>query len=314
MPQFPFLPSINFSRLRITFEAIETVSFFNEKGTAFRSCFMEAMMKAACEKSYKKCKYSCNQIYSCGYSLLLNSLSPVDHPHHGNFRNTPLPYIIEPLQDFQTLFKQGENFGFEITLIGAGIDQLPVALNAISLMGEKGIGKGRAKFKLLSIEYLSTNLKYQALTYGAIPDRISLKNMNIPNVTNRLKIQHDIKFRTKEANKHLSEAPEFQLFAKRLIDRLSLLAHFHCNAAWCDTKDMLISPEIKIINDETKEEFGKRKTQNMDAMMKLDGLVGTVTYEGNELYEWIPLIVMGSYLHVGSTTSMGLGKYKIIVE
>ncbi len=314
MNPFPFLPYINFIRLRVTFEAVEVVSFYNEKGTAFRSCFMEALMKVACNRSLKKCDFTCSQIYRCGYSQIINSFSPIDHPHHGNFKNTPPPYIIEPMQDAKTTFYQSEHFGFELTFIGSGIDQLPIVLCAISFMGDKGIGIGRGKFRLGAIESLSSDLSYKPLSYGVKPDIISLSNLTIPIVDKRLMIQYDIKFRTTEDNKHLSEAPTFQLFAKRLVDRLSQLANFHCKAPWYDSNDLLIPPDIFISKDETKEVYGKRKTQTMDKMMKIDGREGCITYEGNGINDWMPLIVMGSYLHVGSTTSMGLGKYSISMD
>ena len=48
--------------------------------------------------------------------------------------------------------------------------------------------------------------------------------------------------------------------------------------------------------------------------MMLDGPVGEITYSGDGLHDWMPLIAMGSWLHVGSTTSMGLGKYAIVEE
>jgi hypothetical protein len=321
MHSFPFLPYITFIRLRITFEAVEIVSFYNEKGTAFRSCFMEAMMKVACVKSYKKCDLTCSQIYTCGYSLLINSLSSVDHPHHGNFKNTPPPYIIEPIQDSKTTFKSRESFGFELTLIGSGIDRLQMVLKAIPLMEDNGIGKeiekgkGRGKFQLLLIEGLSSDLTYKPLSYGAKKiDVISISNLKIPIANNELIIQHDIKFRTTEDKKHLSDAPTFQLFAKRLVERLSQLANFHCNAPWYDTKDLKMPSDIQIFKDSIQEEFSERKTCTMDSMMKIDGIVGQVVYKGEGLNNWLPLIVMGSYLHVGSTTSMGLGKYSILTD
>jgi len=36
--------------------------------------------------------------------------------------------------------------------------------------------------------------------------------------------------------------------------------------------------------------------------------------QGEELQQWIPLLIAGSWLHAGSTTTFGLGKYRIIFE
>ena len=47
--------------------------------------------------------------------------------------------------------------------------------------------------------------------------------------------------------------------------------------------------------------------------MSLGGVTGTVTYEG-DLSDFIQLLRLGEYVHVGKGTSFGLGKYEIYVE
>jgi CRISPR/Cas system endoribonuclease Cas6 (RAMP superfamily) len=92
------------------------------------------------------------------------------------------------------------------------------------------------------------------------------------------------------------------------------LAYFHCNAAWTDVEKIHFPENVNIIGLSTRNEHQERKTSTMEARMMLDGTVGEITYSGEGLNEWMPLIVMGSWLHVGSTTSMGLGKYAIVEE
>lgn len=45
--------------------------------------------------------------------------------------------------------------------------------------------------------------------------------------------------------------------------------------------------------------------------MKLGGFIGEIEYKGEAITEFLPLIVAGEILHVGTGTSFGLGKYEI---
>ena len=45
--------------------------------------------------------------------------------------------------------------------------------------------------------------------------------------------------------------------------------------------------------------------------MSLCGVIGTVSYEG-DISEFMSLLKLGEYVHVGKGTSFGLGKYEIL--
>lgn len=46
--------------------------------------------------------------------------------------------------------------------------------------------------------------------------------------------------------------------------------------------------------------------------MNMGGFVGTIEYAGEEIQEFIPLIIAGEILHIGTGTSFGLGRYKLV--
>lgn len=52
---------------------------------------------------------------------------------------------------------------------------------------------------------------------------------------------------------------------------------------------------------------------NRKGRMKLGGLIGNITYEGN-LGKFLPLLKIGEYIHVGKAVVFGLGKYRIVDE
>lgn len=312
MSSFSFLSQLTFIRFRVRFEALEPLVLTEYPGSALRSCIMETMLNTLCDKRRKKkCIDDCELRYTCEWSLLFNSYS---YPERKNFKKTPPPYIIEALNGDQKVFKKSEIFGFDFTLIGAGIKYLAIVQRAFQRMGDIGIGRGRAKFKFLRLEALNPDLEYKEIFENEQPDLISLSNLKIPNIDHQLKIKFQIEFRTLVDKKIIENEIPFHLFLKRLTKRLSLLAYFHCNAAWTDVEKIHFPENVDIIGLSTRNEHQERKTSTMEARMMLDGTVGEITYSGEGLNEWMPLIVMGSWLHVGSTTSMGLGKYAIVEE
>lgn len=316
MTTFPFLPYLTFSRLRVSFEALEALILTEYPGSALRSCMMEAMLGTACAKKQKKtCLDQCELRYTCAWSVIFNSYSLPHHPHHGNYSRTPPPYMIEPTSGNQMQFMQGENFGFYFTIIGNGICYLPQLLKAFENMGEIGIGRGRGKFKTVAFESMNADMEYKPLSYFVQPEALSLSKLKIPRVDNQLKLVFQVGFHTRvNPNRMLDKAPTFDLLAHRLMNRLSLLAHFHCNAAWYDTPKNPPVTDIALIYQHTEMDMHQRKTKSMEEPMKFNGPIGTVVYEGDNLNDWMPLITLGSWLHVGSTTTMGSGIYTLVSD
>lgn len=45
--------------------------------------------------------------------------------------------------------------------------------------------------------------------------------------------------------------------------------------------------------------------------MKLGGFVGEIKYQSPAIAEFLPLLLAGEILHIGGSTSFGLGKYQV---
>ncbi|MEK7750201.1 MAG: CRISPR system precrRNA processing endoribonuclease RAMP protein Cas6 [Planctomycetota bacterium] len=55
----------------------------------------------------------------------------------------------------------------------------------------------------------------------------------------------------------------------------------------------------------------KRYSTRQEEWMSLGGVTGTVSYEG-DISDFMLLLKLGEYVHVGKGTSFGLGKYEIL--
>lgn len=309
MTGFSFLSAITFTRIRVTFKALETVVLPIYKGSAFRGCLGETLRRQVCRWPGKPCE-TCKLRFDCPFSALYNSYVDPQHPHARKFANSPHPYIIEPMPGEQELFEPGETFWFDLTLVGAAIRQYQVVASALGAMGETGIGKGRGRFTPVKLESLSSNGDYQAIPVFGEPVHLTLRRTDTTGNVTRLTLRFETPLRLKTGGKLAETPPGFELFTSRLAQRLSLLAHFHSGAEWCETPT---SGGAGVAIDESKLQWAdwQRYSGTQDTRMSFSGFVGEITWAGN-ISPLLPLVEAGVWLHAGLTATFGLGKYSIL--
>ncbi len=313
MVDLSFLHSLTFIRLKITFRAVEQIVLPEYKGSAFRGCLGEAFKKVGCSRPGHACK-TCNVRFNCDFSKLFNSYVNDLHPYHRKYATSPHAYIISPMPGQKTHFEPGETFWFEMTLMGSVVEMFPLLVSVFGQMGETGIGKGHGKFVPVKLEYLDSVLNYIELLHFSKPEILSISKLPVPAVDNRLNLKFETPLRLKKDGKLIKNPPGFNLFAGRLLQRLSLLAHFHCSAPWSDEAvDFLFESclEVKIFRSQLQWVDWKRYSGTQDVKMNFDGQTGTISYAGG-IEKWMPLIAAGTWLHAGLTTTFGLGKFRIL--
>ena len=106
--------------------------------------------------------------------------------------------------------------------------------------------------------------------------------------------------------------PQFYILARNLLRRLGNLVSFHCG----QEADFPVGPlldvaeTVRLTERRTRWYDWERYSKRQDKRMKLGGLVGELTYEGH-LTEFLPLLVLGSWVNLGKGTSFGLGRYRL---
>ncbi len=68
---------------------------------------------------------------------------------------------------------------------------------------------------------------------------------------------------------------------------------------------------VKLIKSDIQWFDWKRYSTRQEEWMSLGGVTGTVSYEG-DISDFMLLLKLGEYVHVGKGTSFGLGKYEIM--
>jgi hypothetical protein len=108
----------------------------------------------------------------------------------------------------------------------------------------------------------------------------------------------------------LTDSLDFHVLLRVLLRRLSNLAYFHCGTdLQLDFRGLIAAAgQIQTVASRLRWYDWERYSSRQDARMKMGGLLGQVTYAG-DLQLFLPLLRLGSHVHVGKGTSFGLGKY-----
>lgn len=107
--------------------------------------------------------------------------------------------------------------------------------------------------------------------------------------------------------------PDFHHVIKRLRDRINALAHFYCD----DTLDVdhkafgERAERVQTISCNVRWEDRDRRSWRTGLSHDMGGFVGEVTYEG-KMEEFLPLLILGQYTHVGKYSVWGNGQYEIV--
>jgi hypothetical protein len=117
-----------------------------------------------------------------------------------------------------------------------------------------------------------------------------------------------------KANGTVVTRPDFHHLIKRLRDRINALAHFYCgDALEVDFKAFGERAEsIRAVSCRIRWEDRDRRSWRTGQSHDMGGFVGEVTYEG-DLQEFLPLLILGQYTHVGKYAVWGNGQYEVRV-
>ncbi|MGD9101410.1 MAG: CRISPR system precrRNA processing endoribonuclease RAMP protein Cas6, partial [Anaerolineae bacterium] len=118
--------------------------------------------------------------------------------------------------------------------------------------------------------------------------------------------------RLKHNKRWVRQGPPFDALVKTLLGRISSLSYFHCGQRFeTDFRGLIDrAASVRIAQNETRWEDWSRFSGRQKQRVRMGGLVGQVTYEG-ELRDYLPLLALGEWVHVGKGAVFGNGKYEV---
>lgn len=333
-----------FSKYRFNLIAEDDIFLPEYKGSTFRGVFGHYLKKTLC--LHKRMNQNCNDCIiktKCAYLYLFETPPLEDFNHSKKFNDYPRPYILVPPLSHDRLFKQGEEFFFEMVLIGEANQYLPYIIYVFEEIAKAGFKKDNGKFFIKNVETLDSSgmeteiykdkilnnseakitfndftneykSPYPPLIKGEIDLPVGKQEKIIKNSVNEIKITFETPARI-EIKDHLVNTPiPFNLLINNLLNRINLLNCLHCKGEYMEDLGELIRQAENISIDSANitwheiERFSNRKKMKMFQ----GGIMGEIVYKG-DIKDFIPILLVGEFIHIGKFTTLGLGKYRVVL-
>jgi CRISPR-associated endoribonuclease Cas6 len=233
---------------------------------------------------------------------------------------------VEPhglVLDIRAAYRGEVRMEFGIILIGRAVNFLPPLVFVVDEIGKQGIGHPAVPFRLLAVVDGSTGdgpvifrAEEKALTgnFGAL----RLQDLSHADDTHvhRLSLEFLTPLRVKKFGDYqeTGERMTFATLLDLLIRRLAVLAYIHCEHGWTPLDAWQeAASRLEVISNHMRLQRRERYSNRHQKELPLHGLVGTMGF-GGELANFLPLLRMGEYTHIGAGTAFGLGQYRLHTE
>jgi len=314
-----------FGHYRFAFRAKTPIAFLNgDVGTTLRGAFGTTLRQIVCVDPHLQCAH-CSIRGDCVYSIVFSPINP-SGAGPKRLHTPPRGFVIKPPLNSKRRYDPGEAIVFDFLLVGPLGNHLPYVIVPFKELGQYGIGVGRGKFSLASIDAIKADS-------SAVPvyERIDgvvrnasvtihgdelMQSFPLPaddRATLRFLTPTHIRFNPsgKRGKSTPVRNPEFFHIACRLRDRISALCReYGSTPLEMDFKGFgERAKDIRTVESNLRwvEESRVSRTRHRHDM---SGFVGDITFQG-DFSEFWPFLVLGQYVHVGDNAVFGRGWFRI---
>ena len=296
---------------------IETTGRFRAPeyaGALFRGGFGQFFRDLACVTKAQVCQ-GCAHQRTCSYSVVFETpVEPERFTVLRKYPNAPHPFVLTPPLDGRTEVGAGAELCVDVTLIGKGVHYLPHFVWVFEEMGAAGHYGGR--FRVRSVESLvDGGMVYDGASRRMVGEAAKWTGTDEGRV-GRMRLEWVTPLRMRTEGRY-NASPEFAQIAQALLRRVGLLEAIYGTGDGDGTgrvKELM--PQADRVETERKDfrmYRWSRTSGRTGGRVQMDGVVGGMVVRG-ELGALAPWFRLGEWVHVGSGTSMGMGKYRMEVE
>lgn len=302
-------------RLRFTIEVRRLLVLPPYKGGVLHGALGSELRRAECVSGMQICR-DCSLGLECLYARIFEPSPPPGFINAGRFAQAPRPFVLTPPLTSRQAFHPGERLEFELVLVGPALDAFPFFVYAFQEIGSRGLGRDRGKYRLIGVDLVrpdgvSRIYDGGSRTLYALPDPISSPIPRTCPNAHSLTLEFATPLRLKEKGDLVTKLT-FPLLFERLAQRISLLVSFYgTDSEDHDLSSLLGKAESIQVKDANLHWYDwERYSSRQKETMKFGGLRGTITFEG-ELECFIPWLYLGELIHVGQSTTFGLGRMSV---
>ncbi len=316
------LKKLRIAVFRFSIRAEDVLVLPEYKGSTLRGAFGSAFKRIACTRGADVCAGGCERRERCAYGYVFESPVPTDAKVLKNLSDIPRPFVIEPPLDRKTHYGIGESLEWRVVLIGNAVQHIPYFVLAFKALGSTGIGKGRGRFSLESVEAVNPLDESSKSVYSSEDGALRSADLSIgfEDLQNHASVlpteSITIRFLTPTRIKHQDQyvtRPDFHVLVRAVLRRVSSLYYFHCGEQWkTDYRGIIAQAQnIQTARVETRWVDWERYSARQDKKIELGGFIGEATYAG-DLKPFLPLLLVGQLVHVGKACVFGNGQYVLV--
>jgi hypothetical protein len=289
------------------------------KGTTLRGGFGTVFRRLVCVDLRLDCA-ACELRYTCPYTKVFNPFVPPEAERLTKNQNIPRPFVIKAPLETKTQYLPGEPLSFDFVVVGEAIDYLPYFVVAWRELTESGFGLNRAHCTLSTITSLNFRGEEQIVYDGhegtVHPPSEYLNWQTLATRTDGISGVREITLRfltptMVKAEGYVVAVQQFHQLIKRLRDRINALASFYCDGA-LDLDFKALGQQAESVQTVTVDSqwIDRTRRTRKGFSQDLSGFIGEVTYRG-DLGPFLPLLLLGEYVHVGKNAAFGNGWYQL---
>ncbi len=291
----------------------------------WRGAFGEVFRALVCHDVTLACA-ACPLRTRCPFSCIFSPAIPPGRPDIARLRDPPRPFVLHDPRPEMPELPAKTALHLSFSLVGSAVAGLPYFVVTLRRLGECGLGRLRTRFDVLRVQALSPDGIPSADVYAPggdvrlVETPVTAPALARPGDEHARRIR--VRFRTptdaRGRDEPVGQAPTFGTLLRRARDRASALATFFgTGPLFCDPGSIgAVADEadrVAMLRADVTSETHTRRSRRTGERHPLEGVVGSIDYEGVSMGAFMPWLRLAEVLGVGRHATFGQGQIDVNV-